>query len=112
MMFCINDFSKIDCNSLSDDVHGWALFDVAPYDGVCCDPRCCQGLTAFTYSYLSSWGDVVVFACSVVCVCNAIQFYRAKLNRKEISMNAAYTLIPAGENGSFKVIKPKQEKMF
>ncbi len=112
-MFRANDFYKMDdVSHLSREWMQWQFFDIAPYDGACCGPRCLQGLTPFLYSCVSWWGDVVVFACSPQCVVDAIELRAAQLSAKEVSMNAAYTAIPFGENGSFKVIKPKQESMF
>ncbi len=112
-MFRVDDISKMDdVSHLSRERMQWQFFDPAPYDGPCCGPRCVQGLTAFTYSCVSWWGDIVVFACSPHCVVDAIELRASQLAVKEIQMNAAYTAIPVGENGSFKVIKPKQESMF
>jgi len=111
-MYHYNDLSKMDCRGLSLDPMQWEFFDVAPFDAACCGLCCFQGLTAFTFSCVSAWGDVVVHACSGQCVVSRIEHELKKSDALEVAMNAAYTVIPAGDFGSFKVIKPNQISLF
>lgn len=111
-MFRVNDLSVIDVRGLPCDVFQWEFFDVAPFDAPCCGLSCVQGLTSFTFSYVSAWGDIVVHACSAACVVERIKHELNKVESLEIVMNAAYTLIPVGEFGSYRVIKPKQVELF
>jgi len=105
-MFRVNNLSAMNIEALlqlSRDVLAWQFFDVAPYDGVCCGLYCSDGPTAFLFSELHRWGDVVLFACSAACIVGRIDFEVNRYNARVAALSP--TIIPVGEYGSFKVVK-------
>lgn len=57
-------------------------------------------------------GDTAVFACSSGCAAAGVRQARARFERLEFQNNVAVSVVPVGDIGSYKLIRPFHGSLF